>query len=113
MAGYDSHYQDAYPAIKGLLARGDIVSDIAAHLCVEPGYVAAIADDTLRIRDVDALDMTHYPALPCSRRSDVGAALDRLNAAVTALDADDASETARQLEVLRGILESYQLYWKR
>ena len=113
MAGYDSHYYDAYPAIKGLLARGDNVSDIAAHLSVEPGYVAAIADETIRIRDVNALDMTNYPALPCSRHSDVNSALDRLNAAVRAPDADDASETACHLVALRGILESYQMYWKR
>ena len=113
MASYDSRYYTAYPAIKGLLARGDNVSDIAAHLSVEPGYVAAIADETIRIRDVNALDMTNYPALPCSRHSDVSSALDRLDAAVRALDADDVSETAHHLVALRDLLESYQMYWKR
>lgn len=75
---------------------------------------SGIAEElTRRIRDVNALDMTNYPAVPCSRHSDVSSALDRLNAAVRALDADDVSETAHHLVALRELLESYQMYWKR
>lgn len=110
---YDDDYCAIYPAIKGLLARGDCVADIAAHLRVDPDYVAAIADETIRIQDVNALDMTLYPALPCSRLSDVGAALDCLDAASRALDVADVSETTHHLTALRKLLESYQLYWKQ
>ena len=108
-----NHYYASYPAITGLLNRGDRVSDIAAHLSIDPGFIAAIADGSIRIWDLEAQDMSHYPALPCSRGSDVNAAVDRLDAAFRAFDADDVSETVHHLAALRSLLESYRTYWKQ
>ena len=39
-----NHYSSHVPAIKGLLGRGDLVADIAAHLHIDPNFIAAIAD---------------------------------------------------------------------
>ena len=96
------------PAIKGLLGCGDRVADIAAHLRVDSDFIAAIADGTIRIRHTDALDMTRYPALPCCRSANVTSALDRLDAAFRALQADDEAETTEHLLALRRLLESFQ-----
>lgn len=106
-----NHYYACYPAIMGLLDRGDRVSDIAAHLSVDPGFIAAIADGTIRIRDLEAQDMSRYPALLCSRSADVGSAVDRLDAALRALDADDTAATVHHLVALRDLLETYRRYW--
>lgn len=106
------HYTAVYPKMLGLLARGDHVSDIAAYLKIDPAFVAAVASGDMRIRDLEALDMSQHPPLPCSRSTDVSAALNCVDAAFRALDSDDRHEANRHLVALRGLLDSYQSYWK-
>lgn len=112
-AGFHDRYLSLVPAIKGLLGRGDSVADIAAYLSVDPGFIAAIADETIRICGTDALDVTHCPALPCCRSADVEAALDRLDAVFRSLQEGDQAETVEHLVALRRLLESYKMYWSQ
>lgn len=69
------HYTAVYPMMLGLLARGDYVSDIAAYLNINPG-IAGVASGEICSWDLEPLDMSQHPPLPCSRESDVSAALD-------------------------------------
>ena len=111
-SSYDNSYCAIYPAMLGLLARGDAVSDIAAYRKTDPVFVAAVASGDMRIRDLEALDMSQHPPLPCARSSDVSDALELVDAACRALDADDRDEAAHYLAELRGVLDAYQSYWK-
>lgn len=107
------HTTAVYPEMLGLLARGDHVSDIAAHLQISPGLVARVACGELRIRGLEPLDMSQHPPLPCSRESDVSAALDRVDAVSRALAADDRDAADHHLGQLRELLDSYQRYWSQ
>ena len=106
-----NHYSSHVPAIKGLLGRGDRVAEIATHLHIDPAFIAAIADGTIRVRHTDALDMSRYRALPCCRSANVNAAIDSIDAAFSALQADDKAEATEHLVALRRLLQSFQTYW--
>lgn len=107
------HYTAVYPMMLGLLARGDYVSDIAAYLNISPGFVAGVASGDMRIRDLEPLDMSQHPPLPCSRESDVSAALDCVDAVSRALAAGNRDAADHHLVQLRELLASYQQYWNQ
>jgi len=112
-ANYCFHYTAVYPMMLGLLARGEYVSDIAAYLQIDPGFVAGAASGDMRIWDLGPLDMSQHPPLPCSRVSDVSAAPDRVDAVSRALAADDRDAAHHYLGQLRELLDSYQQYWNQ